>query len=244
MEPITTIDEFHSFVSDFKKSGIYRDPVLFAIGGVVRTSCGTPVSVRYPVVNGNMKNTGTAAVIMKVLGLESHGVRNISLSLRQIQEILSYFRPFENDGSLHRNIQVLKMAQGLYRDKGLDSPGDAVVSFVFDKDSPVSGMEDATLRLYGRSLRLYQAHDAHLSEILMKLPCVIWENDIPIDPESTDECLLSAAFGGKPFAPNVASKIPLLLHRINAGKMGMTNFQLNQARLGTYIDEGGNIRYI
>lgn len=244
MHRITTIAAFQEFTRAFMETAAYRNPVLFAIGGAVKTRDGIAASVRYPVVNGYMKNTGTAAILMKILGIQPKGVQNVPLTKRQLQEMLYFFKPFENDGVNHQNIQVLKMAENLYHDKDINSPGDAVASFIFDADSPVLGMEDATLRLYGRSLSLYQAHDSHLSEILMNLPSVIWENDVPINQDGIDEDLLSAAFGGKVFAPNMASKVPLLIHRINIGKLGRITPRLNTARLGTYVDEGGNIRHI
>lgn len=248
MKPLTCVDEFDSLVANYKQSSKYRDPLIFAVGAAVRTQNGTLASVRYPVVNGPKENTGTAAIIMRVLGIVPEGVQTAWLTKRQLQRIVFYFSVFEGDGKNHPNIEVLKKAERLYDQKGPDTPGDVVVSFIFDDDTSVIGkiigVEDATLRLYGRSLRLYTTHDLGMSDILRVLPSVVWENDVPLDPETVNTRLLSAAFERQVFAPNSASKIPLLMHRVNLANLKRVSPELTNARLGTYIDDAGNIRYI
>lgn len=237
-----TLADFQKLVTEIQTGTGYKNPVLFGIGALVKTESGVLASVRYPVVNGPGQNTDITAVIMKVLDIKPEGMWVVRPTLRNIQEVLYHLAALENDGQAHPNIDALKIALRMYSKKGPDAPGDIVLSFLFEENVPVFGVEDATLRLYGRSLGLYAAHDQSISDILRALPNVIWEHDVPLDPETVNTRLLQAAFEGRSFAPSSASKIPLLMHRINPANLKRASPELAGARLGAVVDTAGNFR--
>ncbi len=235
------LEEFNALVAEIKNSGSYKDPLLFAIGKHVRTNNGKGelASVRYPFVNGPGMNTGTAAIIMKVLEIEPTGVKNVPLSLNTVCEILSYFKIFENDGKEHKNIKVLNRAHCL-NVPNEDSSQGIIASFIFEDIEP-QGVEDSTLKLYGLSNRFFKPNELNFSEVFKKFPNVAWIGDNPLDAAEVNQLLLSAAFDNLPFAPHMVDKFPLYIHRINALEMGVRITDQHKVRLGAYLGEGTTI---
>ncbi len=87
-----TVEEFTRITEEFKGSALFKKPLLFAVGRRVATQNGSIASVRYPVVNGPDQNTGTAAILMHVLGIEASGVQNILLTTPMLEEVLRLLR--------------------------------------------------------------------------------------------------------------------------------------------------------
>lgn len=228
-------DEFKRVVAEVQSSDRYKNPLLFAVGSRVFTANGTLASVRYPVVNGPGQNTGSAAILVKALGIEPSGVQNLSLDAQQLAEVLRYFAPFKNDGKRHANVEVLQAALQQAVAAGERSP--VVATFIFDDIDP-QGVEDSTLKLYGLSHRLFKPNQLNLTKIFTKLPNVSWVGDTPMDAEEIDQALVSAAFGGGSYAPHMVDKFPLYVHRINAVKMGVRITDQHKVRLGAYLGEG------
>ncbi|MFO1198537.1 MAG: tetrahydrodipicolinate N-succinyltransferase N-terminal domain-containing protein [Burkholderiaceae bacterium] len=236
--PVRTADDFKALVADFQATDRYRAPLLFAVGRRVLTKNGTLASVRYPVVNGPGQNTGSAAVLMKVLGVEPRGVQNVSLSARQLQAAIAHFAPFENDGRSHPNLDALKRALAALAGAAPDDASRGLVaSFLFDDVEP-QGVEDSTLKLYGMSCRHFRPNTLNLAKIFTKLPNVAWAGDTPMDGDEIDAALSAAAFDGAAYAPIMVDKFPLYVHRINAVKMGVRITDQNKVRLGAYLGEG------
>ncbi|MBP6888100.1 MAG: tetrahydrodipicolinate N-succinyltransferase N-terminal domain-containing protein [Candidatus Pacebacteria bacterium] len=231
-----TVDQFKQVVTAFQASHYYAPPVLFAVGRRVMTKNHVLASVRYPVVNGPGQNTGTAAILMKVLGVEPTGVQNVTLSGTELNKILLYFAPFQNDGKKHSNIEALQAA--CTASLG-NTPNDKtfVATFIFDDVEP-QGVEDSTLKLYGLSNRLFKPNQLNLARIFTKLPNVAWIGDTPLDSDEIEQSLMSAAFSGALYAPHMIDKFPLYTHRINAVKMGVRITDQHKVRLGAYLGEG------
>lgn len=232
------VDDFNRVTSELRATASFREPLLFAVGRRVFTGGREPVlaSVRYPVVNGPKQNLGTAAILMKVLGIEQEGVQNVSFPAAKLEEALRYFAPFENDGKVHDNIQVLRLALALWR--GHYTRGEELVaSFIFDNIEPV-GVEDSTLKLYGMSTRCFKPNTLNLTKIFTKLPNVTWHGDVPMDEREVDNAIMDAAFGDVLFAPHMVDKFPLYIHRIRAAKMGVRITDQHKVRLGAYLGEG------
>lgn len=238
------VDSFKAVVSDFQTTDRYKAPVLFSVGRRIVTRNGTLASVRYPVVNGPDQNTGSAAILMKVLGIQPEGVQNVELTQGQLHEILRYFAPFEGDGKQHANIEALKKAMnaqaGLADD---DTSLGFVATFIFDDIDP-QGVEDSTLKLYGLSNRLFKPNQLNLVRVFTKLPNVAWIGDTPMDSDDIDHALMSAALDNpssayhRDYAPHMVDKFPLYIHRINAVKMGVRITDQHKVRLGAYLGEG------
>jgi 2,3,4,5-tetrahydropyridine-2,6-dicarboxylate N-succinyltransferase len=224
-----TTDDFKRVVGEFQSAQAFKAPILFSLGCRVVTKNGTLASVRYPVVNGPGQNTGSAAILMKVLGIVPEGVQNVEVSSEQLAEILCYFAPFEGDGKVHLNIDALKGASR--------ASGGLIASFIFDDLAP-QGVEDSTLKLYGLSNRLFKPNQLNLIKIFTKLPNVAWQGDTPMDQGEIDDALMLAAFGDKKYNPHMVDKFPLYTHRINAVKMGVRITDQHKVRLGAYLGEG------
>lgn len=232
------VDGFKAVVADFQSSARYRAPVLFAVGRRVFTRNGTLASVRYPVVNGPGQNTGSAAILMKVLGVEPTGVQNVSMSRAQIEEALKYFAPFRGDGKVHANVDVLERALAAAGSPGApDGTSGVVATFTFDDVEP-QGVEDATLKLYALSNRIFRPGQQNLARIFTKLPNVAWAGDTPMDADEIDAALMDAAFGDGRYAPIMVDKFPLYIHRVNAVKLGVRITDQHKVRLGAYLGEG------
>lgn len=230
-----TVEQFNAVSREIQSRSFFREPLLFGIGREVRTPNGTLASVRYPAVNGPGQNINTATILQFILreALTPHQrVQTVRLSREDIRKILSFFRPFAGDGKRHRNLDTLRAALAV-----MDSHEHVIVTFIFDDVAPIS-VEDATLKLYGLSLRHFKPNTLNLEKIFTKLPNVAWIGDTPFDAESVDDLLLEAAFENKPFAPHMVDKFPLYTHRINAIKMGVRITDQHKVRLGAYLGEG------
>ncbi|MEK7181904.1 MAG: tetrahydrodipicolinate N-succinyltransferase N-terminal domain-containing protein, partial [Patescibacteria group bacterium] len=240
-----TVEQFSALAEKIKSENYFRAPVLFGIGREMRTGSGTLASMRYPAVSGLGQNLGTAAILQHVL--HSLGVLDTTLPIASvpistdlIDKMMGYFRPFEGDGKRHVNIIALrKMIGTLMRGdaqhiQGKDRP---VVTFIFEDVAP-QGVEDATLKLYGLSLRHFRPNSLNLDKIFTKLPNVAWIGDKVYDKDDVDQMLIEAAFGDTPFSPHMVDKFPLYIHRINAIDMGVRITDQHKVRLGAYLGEG------
>lgn len=235
------VDDFKRVAGEFQASEQFRKPLLFSIGRRIFTRGNTLASVRYPVVNGPDQNLGTAAVLMKVLGIEPEGVQNVSLSRNQISEALRYFAPFENDGKIHANIEAIKMSRIFCGLLGQDEPSPHLVAtFIFDDVAP-QGVEDSTLKLYGLSNRHFKPNTLNLTKIFTKLPNVAWHGDVPMDEDEVRDAIMLSAFGEKLFAPGRVDKFPLYAHRMDTQKMGVRIGDASKVRLGAYLSEGTTV---
>lgn len=233
-----TVDQFNRVVGDFKSSGTYKNPILFAVGRRIKTRNGTLASVRYPVVNGPGQNTGSAAILMKVLGIQPEGVQSVEMTHEQLGEVLRYFAPFEGDGQQHSNVEVLKVANRLYLGTlPHDASRGVVATFIFDDVAP-QGVDDSTLKLYGLSNRHFKPNQLNLTKVFTKLPNVAWIGDTPVDSDEIDQLLMSATFENALYAPHMVDKFPLYVHRINAVKIGVRITDQHKVRLGAYLGEG------
>ena len=236
-----TVDDFNRVTSELRAAAGFREPLLFSIGRRVFTGGGTLASVRYPVVNGPGQNLGTAAILIKILGVQLQGVQNVTLNREQIYEAVKYFAPFEKDEKRHENIEVIKRALSsdvLRSHESGNNLSNLVATFIFDDVEPI-GVEDSTLKLYGLSNRHFKPNQLNLIKIFTKLPNVSWHGDVPMDEGEIAWSLMDAAFSnGTPYAPHMVDKFPLYIHRINAIKMGVRVTDQHKVRLGAYLGEG------
>jgi 2,3,4,5-tetrahydropyridine-2-carboxylate N-succinyltransferase len=228
------IDSFKRLVESFKQTDRYKEPLLFAIGGVICTFNRTLASMRYPFVNGPGQNTGMAAILMMVLDIPPEGVQSATLTEWHLQEILRYFTPFENDSTRHLNIELLKRALQKQQDVLTDC---CEATFIFDDIAP-QGVKDSTLKLYALSNRIFKPNTLNLTKIFTKLPNVAWMGDTPFDSSEIDGLLFDAMFEDAIYAPHMVDKFPLYIHRINAVKMGVRITDQHKVRLGAYLGEG------
>lgn len=232
-----TVTDFTRFADEFKSSDAFRPPMLFAVGSRVFTANGIHASTRYPLVNGPGQNQGSAAVLMKVLGIEPKGVQSVLFGPGDLDKVMRFFHPFEGDGKVHGNIELLKRARNI---SFADRENVLVATFVFDDVAP-EGVDDATLKLYGLSNRHFRPNQLNLQKIFTKFPNVAWMGDAPMDADQVDEALLDAAFGGQTFAPHMVDKFPLYVHRVNAAKLGVRITDMHKVRLGAYLGEGTTV---
>ncbi len=232
--------DFNEVVADFKVTTDYKDPLLYAIGKLVKTNKEVVVTVFYPFVNGPKQGTDEAAILMKLLNIKPFGVQTIELSNAMIREVLHYFAAFKNDGT-RPNLEVLNMAINKKEDITQTSTSGSVVTFIFDDIEPQS-IEDSTLKLYALSNRLFKPNELNLKGILATVPNVAWTGHNPTSICEIDKALMVTAFGdNKHYAPQGFSRFPLYIHRLNPIKMGVSIADDYSIRLGIYLGEGTEI---
>src|SRR5580658_6763171 len=110
------MDDFKALVTRIEGGDGYCRPQAFAVGiasfgisdldnsGVV----GSPAKILdtwYPAANVK-ENYGTAAVLSSICGYRE-GAKTSYLDLEQVEQALSHFAAFANDGKRHHNIEAL-----------------------------------------------------------------------------------------------------------------------------------------
>jgi 2,3,4,5-tetrahydropyridine-2,6-dicarboxylate N-succinyltransferase len=179
---VKNISEFKQIIEEIEKNNDYQRPQAFGIGVASTDSKGNILDAYYPSPNFQT-NFATAAVLANVLGHKS-GTASYRVNKEQLTEILSYFKPFENDGKVHDNIDVLKNLQKLMETVN-ENRKVIVAAFIApaDKDSGPHEVPDAYLRLHLLSHRLVKPHGINLTNIFKVLPNNVWtsEGAIAID---------------------------------------------------------------
>ena len=252
--PPETVPQFETETKAFRDTALFRPPLLWGIGRTLRTPLTkTLASARFPLVNGPEQNLGAAAVLVKVLDVKPEGIQVIKLKDWMIDEALKYFAPFEDDGKKHRNVEVLKRARHTLEEQLVDTdrtqplPDDLdgpVACFIFD-DVPPRGVVDATLRLYGLSLRIFHPGQLNLEGLSNRFPNVAWDGVSPYDADCVDAHLMDLAFDYEyyGFAPHAVGRLPSYMHCINALRMGVEIAGQHQVPLGTYLGRGTKVMH-
>ncbi len=91
--------EFKKVVDEIEQNKNYQQPLAFGIGIATISSNGSLLDSYFPTPSFQT-NFDTAAILAKVLGYKS-GTHSYMVNKEQLSEILSYFKPFEDDGKKH-----------------------------------------------------------------------------------------------------------------------------------------------
>ncbi len=185
---LKTKEEFKTYVEEIKKKEGYKDPLAFGIARVDRGQKNESKILHavFPVVNWK-ENFGSAAVFIGAL--EEAGIK-VDFSESEfvcdatkefIENALAVFAPYveEATGENHKNVQVIKHLNALYKGQGVEE-GDYRVVFLFEDDAPKS-VESVYIKLYALSLGKAPLRGVNLNGAFGILPNVAWSGNMPIE---------------------------------------------------------------
>ncbi len=186
--PITTVEEFKTFVEVITSQSQYKAPLAF---GVARVDLGQlnpekSLQATYPVVNWS-ENFGSAAIFISALqaqGIDVDFTKNevvYDINLDFIEYCLNAFNPFLDEaiGSAHKNIQVISAIKEQML-TGFVEQGEFKVCFIFE-DTPLESVEATYLKLYALSTGKVDLRSINLNGAFGALPNVAWSEGIPIE---------------------------------------------------------------
>jgi 2,3,4,5-tetrahydropyridine-2-carboxylate N-succinyltransferase len=140
---VEDINEFKQIIAEIENQPDYQRPQAFGIGVAMVDEKGRVLNSHFPVPNFQA-NFGSAAVMAKVLGYKN-GTHSYEVTTAQLDEILSHFTPFENDGKVHPNIEIMKKMQKIKAENHK-----VVVAFIAPNEQDFGPLDvtDAYLRLH------------------------------------------------------------------------------------------------
>lgn len=200
------------------------------------------------------ENFGTAAILAKVVGHRA-GSASYTLSIAQLEEALSAFAPFENDGKVHPNLDALRQLRDTLKrreqavtryargEARLDEvlPRAVVVTFIGDlKDKPVSA-HDAYLRLHLLSTRKVKPHEQSLEGLFGLLANVVWTNVGPFAPEGFERVRGLLRSQGLQVEVRSVDKFPRMTDYVLP--TGVRIADADRVRLGAYLGEGTTVMH-
>ncbi len=237
---INNIKGFKEAIENIEKTNDYQRPQAFGVGIATINCKGNIIDSYFPSPNFNT-NYSTAAVIANVLGYKN-GTHSYLINQGQLSEILSYFTPFENDGKVHVNIDILKSLQQLM--KSLNENRKVIVaSFIAppENDSGPYEVPDAYLRLHLLSHRLVKPHGINLNGIFKVLPNNAWTSEGPIGLEDLPSRKMEAMAAGRNLVVHSIDKFPRMNDYVTPS--GVRIADASRVRLGAYLGEGTTIMH-
>lgn len=261
---VESVAEFTKLVAEIEAGAGYRRPAAFglglatfALGDLTRPSevqAGkAALDTWYPAPNCD-ENFGSAAILAKVVG-HTAGSKSYRVSEAQLEEALSAFKPFENDGKSHPNIVAMQQLLGSLRRQSKEAvryaagettldrvlPRAVVVTFVGDlKDKPVDA-HDAYLRLHLLSTRKVKPHGQSLEGVFGLLSNVVWTNVGPFSPENFESVRGLLRSQGVEVRVHSVDKFPRLTDYVIPS--GVRIADADRVRLGAYLGEGTTVMH-
>lgn len=238
MEKIETVDDFKAFVENVESQKGYRHPLAFGIGIATLDSDENLLDTFFPVPNFK-SNYGTAAVFAHVLG-HLNGTSSYEVSFDNLDEILQYFTPFENDGKQHDNIEAIKSLRSALHELG--GIGKCVVVSFITQDALEPGPQDvpdAYLRLHLLSHRLVKPHGINLDGLFGILPNVAWTSEGPVSLEDLPARRIKALSEGRQLVVNSMDKFPRMVDYVVP--TGVRIGDASRVRLGAYLGDGTTV---
>jgi 2,3,4,5-tetrahydropyridine-2,6-dicarboxylate N-succinyltransferase len=157
---VVDLAAFKQTVENIESKAGYTRPQAFGIGIATVDATGRILSTHFPAPNFQ-SNFGSAAVMAEVLGY-TNGTQSFRVSVEQLDEMLSYFTPFENDGKQHPNIEVMKRMKNLVSEINKKV---AIATFIAAESHPQE-IPDAYLRLHLLSHGLAKPEQINLNGII------------------------------------------------------------------------------
>jgi 2,3,4,5-tetrahydropyridine-2-carboxylate N-succinyltransferase len=151
---------FKKIIETIENKAGYIRPQAFGMGIATTDDDGRILNTHFPAPNFQT-NFGSAAIMAEVLGY-TNGTHTYQVNANQLNDILSYFTPFENDGKLHPNIEVMKSLLQMID----ESNKKVVVATFIAPDSNPSKISDAYLRLHLLSHGLAKPDQINLTQII------------------------------------------------------------------------------
>jgi 2,3,4,5-tetrahydropyridine-2-carboxylate N-succinyltransferase len=261
---VETVEQFTKLVSEIEAGDGYRRPAAFGVGlatfaltdldrPAVPATGAVVLDTWYPAPNLD-ENFGTAAILSRVVGQRA-GSASYRLEAAQLDEVLSAFAPFENDGKRHANLVALKQLRETLRRREhqlelyargattLDRvlPRAVVVTFLGDlQDKPVDA-HDAYLRLHLLSTRKVKPHGQSLDGLFGKLSNVVWTNVGPYAPEGFEGVRGLLKSQGVDVHVHSIDKFPRMTDYVVP--TGVRVADADRVRLGAYLADGTTVMH-
>ena len=240
---IQTAEDFGNFVKTFGEQLGYRAPMAFGIGIAHLNSKGEMLDAFFPFPNYD-SNTGSAAVMADVVG-HLAGTATYRCTLEQLEKMVTYFRPFENDGKRHGNIDAIKAILKTVRvcEEKHGAIRAAVVSFIdsAEHDPGPQNVGDAYLRLHLLSHRLVKPNTINLDDIFDTLPNNAWTNEGPVDLADLPARRMDSLMRRHPLHVNAVDKFPRMVDYVVPSGVSIAVTSL--VRLGAYLGAGTNVTH-
>ena len=237
---VENVAEFTKIIEEIEKDPQYQRPLSFGIGIATFGRNKRLLDSYFPAPNFQ-ENFGTAAVLAKVLEYKK-GTHSYSLNKEQLDEVLNYFKSFENDGKLHANIEVLKNFQKIFPALSANHKT-LVVTFIAPPENDPGPQEvpDAYLRLHLLSHRLVKPHGINLTGIFKILPNVAWTSEGPVALEDLPSRKMEALVENRHFTVNSIDKFPRMVDYVIPS--GVRIADASRVRLGAYLGEGTTVMH-
>ena len=245
---ISTVEDFKSYVAAVESRDGYQAPAAFAVGvahyGISDVSKPDTWSENakildtyYPLVNCG-ENNGSAAILADAVG-HLGGTQSYLLSADLVQKALACFAPFEGDGKVHANIEVLKQCEQL--SAGTDKPQRVVVTFLQDLQDDITSVYDAYLRLHLLSHRKVKPHGIKLDGAFGVLNNVVWTEQGPFDPDNFELVRMHAQSQGRHIGVRSIDKFPRMTDYVIPS--GVRIGDADRVRLGAHLADGTTIMH-
>lgn len=230
---ITTKEQFAQFSKKFQET--HAVPYAYALGSYYVDLQGNTIATKWLTVNVNT-NKGTIAAIMDYLQitLEDSQVYYREISQNEISELfMNYFSPFNNDGEIHQNLEVMKVTPKVCF---IAYPHESIL-----QDFPIQNIADAHFRLAAISRRIYQPNSICLDKLFTVLPNLVWTiNDHVMTVSEWNNTWMLGQLEN--YQQVVVDKIPLLTWGAPIPE-GVRIPNPYSARLGAYLSPGTTIMH-
>ena len=261
---VESVADFQELVARVEAQTGYARPAAFGVGLANQAlldptaddpgaTGGAVLDTWFPAPNC-AENYGTAAVLAHIVG-HTCGSASYRLDVEALQQALSYFAPFENDGQVHGNIDALRAilaaltssmsARKTYahtrQNFAQATPRIAVVTFIQDIASAPVDIHDAYLRLHLLSCRKIRPHGCSLEGIFGKLTNVAWTNLGPFAAEGFERVRTALRGQGITLLVHSVDKFPRMTDYVVPS--GVRIADADRVRLGAHLSEGTTVMH-
>ncbi|MFT6747396.1 MAG: 2,3,4,5-tetrahydropyridine-2-carboxylate N-succinyltransferase [Glaciecola sp.] len=233
---MNTIEEFKKYVSNIQESDSYQNPLAFGLG-IKRTKNGKVLDAYFPLINWKSA-FGTAAVLVKELGAKSGENGEYKVTLDQLSNVFSCFKPFVAEIEKHHNVALMKTLIENCSKTHDYYQSEVVAYFLYDDAQDVQNATEGFFKLQAISQRHVLPHGLNLNGIFGKLHNIAWTDKGPILPEDLANETSKHLFNS-PLTVSHVDKFPYLVnYHVPAGVRIASG---SQVRLGAYLGEGTTI---
>ena len=237
MKMMKTVEEFKGLVAQIEQTVGYKKPLAFGLG--IRKSKGdTTMEVFYPHINYGSAY-GTAAIIHKVSGREACENGIATLTPAALAEALAQFKPFENDGKDHPNIDLLKTLAAAESPKNTYHKLDVICYFLHDQSQDVQNPEEGYFKTQCLSQLLVKPHEMNCSGIFGKMNNIAWTNKGPILPQDLASEKMKWTFRGEELVVSHVDKFPYMVN-FHVPE-GVRIVMGSKVRLGAHLSPGTTV---
>jgi 2,3,4,5-tetrahydropyridine-2-carboxylate N-succinyltransferase len=233
---MNTVEDFKSYVSQIQSEDNYKNPVAFALG-VKRLKNGKVLDAYFPLINWE-SSFGTAAVVMKELGVEADTNQCYNMTENQLGNIFDCFAPFLNEIEKHQNVALIKTLKDNCGNSHDYYESELVAYFLYDDKQSVEDAVEGYFKLQAISQRHVLPHGLNLDGIFGKLNNIAWTSRGPVLPEDLSAETTRNLFSS-PITVSHVDKFPYLVnYHVPSGVRIASG---SQVRLGAYLGEGTTI---